>query len=184
MSIQAAESRREDVVAKKRYPDAAVRFVLDGLEFTVERSHGPVSPQWLQVARWLSRHNLEIGQLARLFDEGRLPRNIRRALIAVGGPGAFNRHVSGRDLCDGLRDLAIQRWGWMALHVLRHWGVESTADFGRIVFGLIESGRLARQPDDRIEDFDDVFDFREAFDRSFAIRLQPSVTDQAAEPRG
>ena len=47
--------------------------------------------------------------------------------------------------------------------VLGHWGIASTADLGRMVFTLIDVGLLARQPSDKPEDFDRVYDFAEVF---------------------
>ena len=52
---------------------------------------------------------------------------------------------------------------FVAATVLTHWGITSTDDFGQIVFMLIDVGLLARQPSDRIEDFERVFDFAEVF---------------------
>ena len=51
----------------------------------------------------------------------------------------------------------------LAGSVLSHWGVQSTEDFGQIVFMLIEVGLLARQPTDKLEDFERVYDFAEVF---------------------
>ena len=78
------------------------------------------------------------------------------------------RHISGRELACGCRDLAIERWGLMARSVLGYWGIFSTRDLGEIVFALVELGVLVKQADDHIESFDDVFDFAEAFDNSYA----------------
>ncbi|MBN1764398.1 MAG: hypothetical protein JW860_03995 [Sedimentisphaerales bacterium] len=78
-------------------------------------------------------------------------------------------HVSGQQLCQGLRDLALERWGLMARRVLAHWKITSTRDFGEIVFMLVNNGWMQKQPHDSIEDFDDVYDFHEAFDRNFDI---------------
>ena len=47
--------------------------------------------------------------------------------------------------------------------MLRHWGITSTEDFGHIVFSLIDVGLLARQPSDKVEDFDRVYDFSAVF---------------------
>lgn len=82
-----------------------------------------------------------------------------------------DRHINGRQLCEGLRDLAVERWGLMARAVLGTWGIHTTDDFGRIVFAMIEAGLLQKRPDDTIDDFADVFDFRRAFDAGYAIRL-------------
>jgi uncharacterized repeat protein (TIGR04138 family) len=74
-----------------------------------------------------------------------------------------SRHVSGRQLCLGLRDYATKRYGLLARTVLRTWNVHSTEDFGRIVFAMIEARMMRKTDDDRIEDFERVFDFDEAF---------------------
>lgn len=83
------------------------------------------------------------------------------------GPDAHDddaiRHVSGQDLCQGLRELAIRRYGPLARTVLEHWNVRSTADFGKIVFALIDVGVLRKTDDDAPEDFVNVYDFDEAF---------------------
>ncbi|MFK7960190.1 MAG: Minf_1886 family protein [Phycisphaerales bacterium] len=73
------------------------------------------------------------------------------------------RHVSGQDLCRGLRDYAVDRYGFMAPSVLGHWNIRRTDDFGRIVFSLIENGYMSKTDDDTLEDFCGVFDFGEDF---------------------
>lgn len=74
------------------------------------------------------------------------------------------RHVSGQQLCKGLRRLALRRWGLLAPAVLARWNIRATRDFGEIVFLLIELGLLGRQESDSIHDFQDVYDFKTAFD--------------------
>jgi uncharacterized repeat protein (TIGR04138 family) len=73
------------------------------------------------------------------------------------------RHITGRELTEGVRDLAITRFGPMARNVLEHWGVRESADVGRLVFALVEAGILIKQEEDDLADFEDVFDFDEAF---------------------
>ena len=73
------------------------------------------------------------------------------------------RHLSGGELAWACRDFALDQFGLLASTVLAYWGVAATEDFGRIVFMLIDVGLLARQDSDRIEDFDQVYDFAEAF---------------------
>ncbi len=77
------------------------------------------------------------------------------------------RHISGRELADGLRQLALERFGPMARSVLEHWGIHTTEDVGRVVFALVEQGVLIKQDGDRPEDFADVFDFEEAFELNY-----------------
>jgi uncharacterized repeat protein (TIGR04138 family) len=71
-----------------------------------------------------------------------------------------SRHVGGRDLCLGLRDYAIRRYGLLAKTVLNHWGLTQTEDFGKIVFALVDAGLLRKTDDDTLEDFEGVFRFR------------------------
>lgn len=73
------------------------------------------------------------------------------------------RHLSGGELALACRDFALEQFGLMASTVLGQWGVHRTEDFGQMVFLLIDAGLLARQPSDRIEDFDQVYDFAEVF---------------------
>jgi uncharacterized repeat protein (TIGR04138 family) len=77
------------------------------------------------------------------------------------------RHVTGRELAFACRDLAIQRYGVMARVVLERWGVRSTEDIGAVVFTLVELGYLASLPTDTRDQFENVYDFREAFDRNY-----------------
>lgn len=74
-----------------------------------------------------------------------------------------SRHVSGQQLCLGLRDYAIKRYGLMARSVLHRWNVKRTDDFGRIVFAMIDEGLMRKTPEDSLDDFANVFDFEEAF---------------------
>ena len=77
------------------------------------------------------------------------------------------RHITGRELAEGCRDLAIERWGLMARTVLGYWGIRSTRDLGAIVFALVECGVLVKQENDALDDFDGVFDFEFAFERDY-----------------
>jgi uncharacterized repeat protein (TIGR04138 family) len=75
------------------------------------------------------------------------------------------RHISGRELAEGVRDLALDRFGPLARTVLEHWGIRTTENVGDVVFALVESGVLIKQDEDGPEDFRDVFDFDDAFER-------------------
>jgi uncharacterized repeat protein (TIGR04138 family) len=77
------------------------------------------------------------------------------------------QHVSGQVLCEGLRDFALQKWGRLALLVLNSWGVKNTRDFGEIVYLMIKNDWLAARPDDSIEDFDNLYDFKTVFKDQF-----------------
>jgi len=87
------------------------------------------------------------------FAQGRLP---------------ARRHLSGRELAWACRDFALEQFGLLAGEVLGFWGIRSTSDIGRIVFLLIDVGLLSRQPSDRPEDFDGVYEFAEALRAGYA----------------
>ena len=80
-----------------------------------------------------------------------------------------NRHVSGQQLCEGIRNYALNQYGMLASTVLRLWNINSTLDFGRIVFALIEAGQMQKTDEDTIEDFRNVFDFKTAFETEYRI---------------
>ena len=77
------------------------------------------------------------------------------------------RHICGRELATACRDLALERFGVMSRFVLEHWGVRSTADIGDLVFALVDLGLLISQPSDSRDEFADVFDFDQAFERDY-----------------
>lgn len=77
------------------------------------------------------------------------------------------RHITGRELAEACRDLALARYGVMAKLVLEHWGLYESADIGDLVFTLVDLGLLISQPTDSRDDFLHVFDFEEAFDREY-----------------
>jgi uncharacterized repeat protein (TIGR04138 family) len=79
------------------------------------------------------------------------------------------RHVSGQDLCNGIRDYALQQWGYMARTVLRRWNITTTFDFGRMVFALIDNGLMQKTDEDTIEDFRNVYDFKTALEGQYRI---------------
>ena len=75
-----------------------------------------------------------------------------------------SRHVTGADLCEGLREFALMNWGLLARTVLGRWNVRKTIDFGRIVFALVDNGYMQKTENDTLDDFRDVFDFKAAFE--------------------
>ena len=77
------------------------------------------------------------------------------------------RHITGQELAEGCRDLALERFGVMSRLVLEHWGIRQTGDIGQIVFTLVDLGMLLSQPTDSKEDFEGVFDFERAFERDY-----------------
>jgi uncharacterized repeat protein (TIGR04138 family) len=77
------------------------------------------------------------------------------------------RHVSGQELLDGIRQLALQQFGPMTTTVFEEWGVKNCRDFGDIVFNMVDIGLLAKTDKDSRDDFQNGYDFDEAFLKPF-----------------
>ena len=77
------------------------------------------------------------------------------------------RHLSGRELAESVRDLALERFGVLARLVLSHWGITSSAHIGDVVFALVDAGLLMALPSDSREDFVDAVDFEHVFERAY-----------------
>ena len=86
------------------------------------------------------------------------------------------KHVTGKELLEGIKILLMEDFGPMALTVLNHWGVASTEDFGNLVFNLVENKVLSKTEEDDIEDFRDVYDFEKVFDKVYRRRLNKKVS--------
>ena len=77
------------------------------------------------------------------------------------------RHVSGQELLEGIRQFALQQFGPMTVTVFEEWGIRHCRDFGEIVFNMVETGLLAKTEHDRRDDFQNGYDFSEAFRKPF-----------------
>ena len=73
------------------------------------------------------------------------------------------RHITGQELAVGFRDFAVEQFGPMTKTVLDVWNLRTTEDIGAIVFNLIDIGLLSKMPEDRLEDFQQLYSFQEAF---------------------
>jgi uncharacterized repeat protein (TIGR04138 family) len=154
-----------------RYPLEAFDFLREGLGYAVQKVHGQASRIEQVVQQWMARNDVDLERLEHLYEAAELPNHIQNLVDKLGGPEALNRHVTGQQLCHGIRDLALARWGLMASSVLRHWRIRATEDFGRMVFALVESGHLQKRSEDVLDDFKKVYDFRTAFDLGYQVRL-------------
>jgi uncharacterized repeat protein (TIGR04138 family) len=93
-----------------------------------------------------------------------------------------SRHVSGQELMEGTRVYALKEFGPMVITVLEYWGIRATADFGDMVFNLIEAGIFGKTDSDSKQDFKDCYDFHEAFVAPFLPphRELPAESPKAA----
>jgi uncharacterized repeat protein (TIGR04138 family) len=81
-------------------------------------------------------------------------------------------HISGQELAWGLADTAKNRWGRLAMMVLERWGITTTRDLGEIVYLMIQYGWMTSQDNDRIEDFDNVYDFCTVFEQNYQVEIR------------
>lgn len=116
-----------------------------------------------------------------LAQDPRFPREaylfVREALdhtqeLLVKRGGKLPRHVSGMELLDGIRDLAIKQFGPMAITVFDEWRIRRCEDFGEIVFNLVENKILSKTDEDSREDFKRGYDFTEVFRRPYLPSLR------------
>jgi uncharacterized repeat protein (TIGR04138 family) len=82
------------------------------------------------------------------------------------------RHVTPRELIEGVREAALKQWGLLARTVLESWNVRGTGQIGDLVFNLIERKLLVAGAEDNRAQFEDAFDFHDGFDRAFAEELE------------
>jgi uncharacterized repeat protein (TIGR04138 family) len=80
-------------------------------------------------------------------------------------------HVSGRELVEGIRALALREFGLMARVVFQTWGIRRTADFGEIVFNLVDENLMSKTDQDCRNDFHDIFDIDKGLVEDFRIEL-------------
>ena len=153
------------------YPEQAYHFVREGLSFAVTQTHGPETPAQAAIRHYQDKHEIDFAELCELYEGGGLPDSVVAAIEDAGGIEKLNRHVGGGELCWGLREYAHYRWGALARLVLDSWNIHCTRDFGRLVFAMIDYELMQKQPSDSLDDFNDVFDFHEAFDGSYKIRF-------------
>jgi uncharacterized repeat protein (TIGR04138 family) len=90
------------------------------------------------------------------------------------------RHVTGRELLEGIRAFSLINFGRMGRTVFNQWGISETADFGRIVFSLVDAGLMSKTETDSLDDFTGGFDFEEVFERNYV----PADIPKAGKPNG
>ena len=112
--------------------------------------------------------------------------SLNHAVRAAGKEHAqgTDRHVSGQELLEGMRLNALELFGPLAAQVWRSWGVHDSMDWGRIVFLLVDHELLNRQDSDTIDDFQQGFDFDEAFVRSYRPNVPSSLDGSGPIPEG
>lgn len=85
----------------------------------------------------------------------------------INAPG----HVTGQQLLEGIKHLALEKYGSMAKMVFEHWGVKETIDFGNIVINMVNEKILSKTSEDKLDDFRDVYDFEDVFVKDYQLKL-------------
>ncbi len=67
---------------------------------------------------------------------------------------AAARHITARELLDGMRSYAKNEFGPLSDFVLQDWGIRNAHDIGTLVYRMIAEGILGANPNDRQSDFD------------------------------
>ena len=97
--------------------------------------------------------------------------------------GTTVRHVAGPELLEGVRQYALKEFGPMVITVFSFWGINRCEDIGHMVFNLIGAGIFGKTDEDSINDFKNVYDFREAFVKPFAPEKQTEAPKPLPAPK-
>jgi len=130
---------------------------------TVSKRHFPINSMEIPpfseaVSRICARDPRYLPEAYYFLHEG-----LMRTLKKIQATEKKPRQISGAELADGLREYALKEFGPLTLTVLGRWGIQTTRDFGELVFVLLDAGLLGKTDEDRIEDFDNLYSFEEAF---------------------
>ena len=149
-----------------RYPVEAYEFVRDALTYAqdVMKLGAPEASEESEVSEEEVAEE-EVAEVAEVEDELEEPDS-----------PPVERHLTGQQLCEACRRFAIEQYGMMARVVLGNWNINSTSDVGEIVYNLIRVDLMRKSASDRREDFDDVFDFKQAFDDDFDFAAGSSAS--------
>jgi uncharacterized repeat protein (TIGR04138 family) len=143
MQTASFEEVLEQILARdQRYQRDAYFFVRDALEYTrkmLEREGRSRSEKTAPIGDREGKTRLELEQ----------------------------QHVTPQELLAGLRELALEQFGPMAITVLEEWGIHACHDFGELVFIMIEHKALKKTDKDTRTDFDNGYDFYEAFRKPY-----------------
>lgn len=102
-------------------------------------------------------------------------RSLDHALERLGRKGQKKpAHVRGEELLESFRALALKEFGPMAKSVLNDWGIFNCTEVGQVVFQLVQHGILGKSETDKIDDFQEIYTFTEAFDHPYLPKAVPA----------
>lgn len=135
------------------------------------------SPQtWWEKLRGITKKDQRYTLQAYQFVFEALDYTTQKMGKDLSSPKEEERHVTGQQLLEGIKEFTLKEFGYMASPVLELWGIRCCEDFGEIVFNLVETGLMGKTASDSREDFKGGFDFKTAFDDEFQIKGKFNVT--------
>lgn len=108
------------------------------------------------------------------YDEG-VYEFVMQALSFTQKKFKKSKHVSAEELLIGIKELLLNTFGPMSLMVLKHWGIETTDDFGNVVYNLVEDKILSRSEEDDFAKFKNAYDFKTVFKEEYEQRLAKRI---------
>jgi uncharacterized repeat protein (TIGR04138 family) len=140
-------------------------------------------PDFSEIVGLICKEDVRFDRKAYDFVRLGLDHTVKELKKKDAARGVRSRHVNGRELLEGLRAYALDQYGPLAMTVLNTWGIRRCADFGDIVFNLIEYHVFSKTESDRREDFADAYTFEEAFVKPF-LPAKAASGASAAEALG
>lgn len=86
------------------------------------------------------------------------------------------RHVTGRELLEGVRLYAFEQFGPLAKMVFKNWGIRNTRDFGNMIFNLIDLRLMGRNETDTVDDFNDIFEIDTVFWEDYYNKVDVKIS--------
>jgi uncharacterized repeat protein (TIGR04138 family) len=140
-------------------------------------------PDFSEIVGLICKEDVRFDRKAYDFVRLGLDHTVKELKKKDAARGVRSRHVNGRELLEGLRAYALDQYGPLAMTVLNTWGIRRCADFGDIVFNLIEYHVFSKTESDRREDFADAYTFEAAFVKPF-LPAKAASGASAAEALG
>src|SRR5688572_12938768 len=116
----------------RRFNPEAYLFLFQGLNYAQEElGYGGGAGSSSEPARPLAAAGPSGGADATAEAE-------QKTAEGQGEEAPIERHITGQQLCEAIRQLALRDFGYMAKTVFKSWGITQTGDFGDMVYHLIE----------------------------------------------
>jgi len=87
----------------------------------------------------------------------------------------MQRHISGQELLEGIKDFAVEEYGPIAPEVLRHWGLTDSKSIGEVVFNMVNKKLLGSTNEDSMDDFIGSYDIDQKFSERFRPKKEKKI---------